>query len=112
MFATKLIKKPDPTKAKEQYELFLKYDDIKPADVKYFKTASSLLKPIEQSIIFTQELETIEKPNIFNKKLVIIEHPKTATKLSRSKKIPKIVNQQPKKQKFIQGQKPLIVRYN
>ena len=46
-------------------------DDKKSVTVRHSKTAFNLLKPITQSKIITEELETVEKPNIFdNNKLL------------------------------------------
>ena len=66
LFATNLTKDiSEPTKSKENYELFLKNKgkqvhkssnngDIKSVAVKHPGTASNLLKPIEQSNIITK----------------------------------------------------------
>ena len=58
---------------------------------------SSLLKPIKQSNIFTQESKIVEKLNIFDIKTATIEHPKTVTKLAEPKKQRKIIIPQPNK---------------
>ena len=81
--------------------------------VKHSKTASNLLKPMEQSNIITQELETTEKSSIFDVEVVTKEHPKTSTKLSKFiKKKQKLLLSNQRKQNFIKSQKPLILRYN
>ena len=123
MQITERKKIPDPTKAKENYKLFLKHKekqihktsnngDIKSVPAKHPKTASNSLKPVEKSNIITQEIKTVEKPNILNIESVNIEHPKTPTKLSKSIKQTKVITQQLKRQGFIQSQKPLTVRYS
>ena len=59
------------------------YGEIKPVTVRQYKTASNLLKPIAQSKIITQKLETKEKQNAFDLESVTIEHLKSVTKLSK-----------------------------
>ena len=104
MFAPKLTKIiPNPTKAKEYYELFLKTKiekfpsngGIKSVTIRDTKTTSNFLKPRIQSNIITQEVETVENPNVFDTESVTIEHWKTVTKLSKPTKQPKIITQQP-----------------
>ena len=73
--------------------------------VKHSKTASNLLKPMEQSKIITQELETTEKSSIFDVEVVTKEHPKTSTIIKIHKKETKIITQQPKKIKFYKKSK-------
>ena len=99
LFTTKLTKRrPDYTKVKDHYELFLKNkvkqicktsnnSNTKSVAVKHPKTASNSLKYIEKSNIITQELETVEKPNIFDIELVNIEHKKNDNQGPRKIKI-------------------------
>ena len=103
---------PDPVKAKEHYDLFLKNKDkniykasktvkssnnvnIKSVTVRHCKTDCNLIKFITQPNIITKELETVEKPEFLT--LVTIEHPKTVTKLSKPINQLKIITQQPNK---------------
>ena len=76
------------------------YGEIKPVTVRQYKTASNLLKPIAQSKIITQKLETKEKQNVFDLESVTIEQLKSVTKLSKPIKQPKIITQKPSKIKL------------
>ena len=111
------LKIPGPPEAEECYELFLQgkgkeiyktsdIGDIKSVTVKHPKTDSNLWKPIEQSNIITQELETVKKKNIFDINQLLWNIQKTATKQLKA------FAQEPGKEKFIQSQKALIVCYN
>ena len=76
------------------------YGEIKPVTVRQYKTASNLLKPIAQSKIITQKLETKEKQNVFDLESVTIEQLKSVTKLSKPIKQPKSITQKPNKIKL------------
>ena len=76
--ATKLIKKPDSSNAKEYYISFLKNKNK---------------KLIKQSKIIMQQPRTIESQNIFDIKSVTKEHLKTFPNLSRTIKQAKKVSQ-------------------
>ena len=79
---------------------------LKSVTLRHPKAASILLKPVTQSNIITQELETVEKPNIHNIESVTIEHQKTVTKSIKSIKQPKVIIQEPNKIKFYAESKP------
>ena len=73
MLANKLIEKiPDPCKAKEHYQLFIRKKNT---------------KSVKQSEIFTSQTKSFENPNIADIKSVITEHPKASHKLSKSEKV-------------------------
>ena len=57
----------------------------------------SVLKPITQSNINTQELESLEKPNILDIESNTMQQPKSVTKLLKPMKQPKIITQKPNK---------------
>ena len=88
------LKIPGPPEAEECYELFLQgkgkeiyktsdIGDIKSVTVKHPKTDSNLWKPIEQSNIITQELETVKKKHFWHKS-VTMEHPKNCYETTQS----------------------------
>ena len=73
LLANKLIEKiPDPCKAKEHYQLFIRKKNT---------------KSVKQSEIFTSQTKSFENPNIVDIKSVITEHPKASHKWSKSEKV-------------------------
>ena len=76
------------------------YGEIKAVPARQYKTTSNLLKPIVQSKIITQKLETNEKQNVLHLGSVAIEHLKSVTKLSKPIKQPKSITQKPNKIKL------------
>ena len=67
MLASKLTEKiPDPHKAKEHYQSFIRKKNT---------------KSVKQTKIITQQTKNFENPDVVDLKSVIIEHPKTSHKL-------------------------------
>ena len=70
LLANKLIEKvPDPRKAKEHYQSFIRKKNR---------------KSVKQSEMITYQPKALENPNIFNIQSIITEHPNTSHKLSKT----------------------------